>query len=237
MAEIARYILASGGDLVYGGDLRPGGFTELLFELADRHRLRGDKRPRIENVLAWPVHISMDMETLEKTRVAIQGVAKLVLLNLDGERISFSARKRLRGREPTAKEWECGLTALRSYLVRTSDARVALGGQVSGFKGVMPGIAEEALLSIGAQRSLYLIGGFGGCARDIAASMGFVDIDGNAERIWPGRDRFTKVSSAMLNNELSASDNQVLALTPHIEEAVTLILSGLIKRYPIHVNN
>lgn len=31
--EIARYILASGGKLAYGGDMRQGGFTELIFDL------------------------------------------------------------------------------------------------------------------------------------------------------------------------------------------------------------
>jgi hypothetical protein len=35
--EIARYLLAMGSRLVYGGDLRPGGFTDLLAELTVRH--------------------------------------------------------------------------------------------------------------------------------------------------------------------------------------------------------
>jgi hypothetical protein len=38
MAEIARHLLAWGAQLAYGGDLRPGGFTELLFELVNRYR-------------------------------------------------------------------------------------------------------------------------------------------------------------------------------------------------------
>ena len=38
MAEIARHLLALGARLVYGGDLRQQGFSELLFELVSRHR-------------------------------------------------------------------------------------------------------------------------------------------------------------------------------------------------------
>ena len=38
MAEIARHLLALGARLIYGGDLRQHGFSDLLFELVARHR-------------------------------------------------------------------------------------------------------------------------------------------------------------------------------------------------------
>ena len=41
-------------------------------------------------------------------------------------------------------------------------ARIVLGGRVAGYKGRMPGIAEEALLSLQAQQPVFLLGGFGG---------------------------------------------------------------------------
>src|SRR5690606_9979930 len=62
MAEIARHLLALGARLLYGGDLRQKGFTELLFELVARHRRDadiGDERVGVTNVLAWPFHVSM----------------------------------------------------------------------------------------------------------------------------------------------------------------------------------
>src|ERR1019366_4465429 len=56
--ECARYLLASGGRLAYGGDLRPGGFTEKLVALVRRHnRASGDPFHRLENYLAWHVHV------------------------------------------------------------------------------------------------------------------------------------------------------------------------------------
>ena len=57
MAEISRYLMAAGAHLVYGGDLRAGGFTQVLFEVAARHaEVSGDERCAFSNVLPWPVH-------------------------------------------------------------------------------------------------------------------------------------------------------------------------------------
>src|SRR4051794_16706688 len=61
MAEIARHLLAMGARLIYGGDLRTNGFTELLFELVARHRRDadvGDVRPAVVNYLAWPTYVT-----------------------------------------------------------------------------------------------------------------------------------------------------------------------------------
>ena len=69
MTEIARHLLALGARLAYGGDLRQHGFTELLFELAARHRRdadEGDHRMSVEDYLAWPAHISQTMADLER---------------------------------------------------------------------------------------------------------------------------------------------------------------------------
>ena len=60
MAEIARHALRFGSRLVYGGDLRQYGFSELLFEIAARHHSAVDdmeEQTGVTNYLAWPVHI------------------------------------------------------------------------------------------------------------------------------------------------------------------------------------
>lgn len=54
--------------------------------------------------------------------------------------------------------------------------RVVLGGKVTGFTGIMPGIFEEFLCSLdppeGAQPlPVYILGGFGGAARDLADAL------------------------------------------------------------------
>ncbi len=57
MAEVARHLLAMGARLVYGGDLRAYGFTELLFELVARHRRDADIGDNRAGVVSYtPTH-------------------------------------------------------------------------------------------------------------------------------------------------------------------------------------
>ena len=96
------------------------------------------------------------------------------------------------------------------------------------FKGAMPGLAEEALLSLEARQPLYVMGGFGGCARDIAETIGLVDPWAGSRADWPGRARFKPYSNRDLNNGLGEDENAVLAKTPHVDQAVALIIRGLV---------
>jgi hypothetical protein len=50
-------------------------------------------------------------------------------------------------------------------------ARVVLGGKVAGYRGFLPGIFEEALLTLEHQRPLYVLGGFGGAAEVLARGL------------------------------------------------------------------
>ena len=174
MAEIARHLLALGARLMYGGDLRPQGFTELLFELVARHRRNaefGDEQVGIVNFLAWPVHVSRSSEEIRELSEALRGAAELVCLTADGNVMRSDERERLAPRPAANHEWATGLTVMRSVMTRTSDARILLGGKVEGFKGRMPGVAEEALLALRAGQPLFLLDGFGGCTRDIAQDL------------------------------------------------------------------
>ena len=75
----------------------------------------------------------------------------------------------------TSGEWSAGLTSMRRIMHAKADARVVLGGRVDGYKGTMPGIAEECLMSLKSGQPAFLLGGFGGCARDISETLGLVD--------------------------------------------------------------
>lgn len=229
-AEIARHSLALGARLMYGGDLRPGGFSEVLFELAARHRpdvLDGGNAPGLKNYLAWPVHIQMPADELRNLRDGLDGVAELTLLDLDGSEIAFDDRLQQPARSPSVADWGNGLSAMRRVMRDKSDGRVVLGGRTSGFKGVMPGIAEEVMLAIDVGRPVYLLGGFGGCARSIAEAMGLVDTWPGSQGSWAQRATFSRLSAGALNNGLDEADNHVLARTPHIDQAVMLIIRGL----------
>ncbi len=233
MAEVARYLLAMGARLVYGGDLRPGGFTEVLFELISRYRRDadlGDERIGVKNFLAWPVHVSLAVDQLRQLSESLKGVAELVFLTVNGEVISLDDRMNLGSCTPTAEEWVGGLTAMRETMTRLTDARVVLGGKTENYKGRMPGIAEEALVTLRTGKPLFVLGGFGGCASDIGQELGLVGKGPLTELDWMGRSEFASFNSSSLNNGLDVRENSILASTVHIDQAVTLILRGLLRK-------
>ena len=227
VAEFAIYLLASGVNLAYGGDLRSGGLTELLFELVTRYRRQEDTGARVIDYLAWPVHVRMKAADLDALAAELQGFAQLALIGRDGRWMSMEDRHTLPSHEPDEREWGTGLTAMRTTMRGETDARIVLGGRVEGYKGRMPGIAEEALLSLDAGQPLFLVGGMGGCARDIAETVGLVDSWGGSRSVWPDRQQFKRFTQTDLHNGLSGEENQLLARTPHIEKAVTLVMQGL----------
>lgn len=230
MAEIARHLLALGARLSYGGDLREGGFSELLFELVQRHRRDVDETSPvgITNFLAWPVHLRMQFAEIDRATTELKGIADLVCLDENGSDMTLLNRQQIQEREPTITEWNNGLTAMRRAIQANSRARIVLGGRVDNFKGSMPGIAEESLLSLEFGHPLFLLGGFGGCSRDIAETLGLTDPWGPLNRTWPNRTAFEKFGPYCLNNGLTEAENRILARTPHIDQAIILILKGLI---------
>ena len=112
------------------------------------------------------------------------------------------------------------------------EARIALGGQTANYKGRLPGIAEEALIQIERRAPLYVLGGFGGCSFDLARAMGIdrheplrLASSGN----WKGIEAFGKFGLTDLRNGLTPSENRSLGETVHVDEAIALILRGLMR--------
>lgn len=181
MVEIARYLLARGATLAYGGDLRPGGFTDLLLQLIEGYEAEAADAtappptvlpsPRARNYLAWPLYVPMT--PAEKN--AYRGMVELrpvpppenVRAALGLDPAAF-----LPPNTPaTRTAWACCLTEMRRAMTLQVDARIVLGGQVTGFKGKYPGVAEEALMALDAGQPIYLLGAFGGAARAIADAL------------------------------------------------------------------
>ena len=229
MAEIALQVLASGTSLAYGGDLRQHGFTEFLAEMVGRYR--GHPRHHgpivVTDYLAWPVHIRMTSDEFATFSAEHEPAARLVFLGLDGARLAQEQRLKLPTHEPNEDEWTKGLTAMRTVMRGDIQARIVLGGRVEGYKGAMPGIAEETCLSLEALQPVFVLGGFGGCARDIAETVGLIERWAGSRDGWAGRECFLKYSPDDLRNGLSREENVVLARTPHIQEAMTLVSRGL----------
>ena len=110
---------------------------------------------------------------------------------------------------------------------RHTDARILLGGRTEGYMGRMPGVAEEALLSLQSGQPVFLLSGLGGCARDVAESLGLVDPWPNFRSQWTERSEFERFGPDSLKNGLSIDENRLLASTPYMDEALPWLRRGL----------
>ena len=141
MTDVATHLLSTGDDLAYGGDLREGGFTQVLIELAARYT-RGlkvfisyrhedkdqvDQLRRVVNYFAWPVHIQMTNDQLDSLYKEVGDVAEIKLLDLEGEPMPMEIRKSIPASEPDDEAWSRGLTSMRQTMRGQTDARILLG--------------------------------------------------------------------------------------------------------------
>ncbi len=231
VADLVVQLMAADMDIAYGRDLRKDGLRHLLFELTIRYARSEDpeERTRVVHHLPWPVHIRMPIEEIERTAKELRGIAELVLVGKDGGRMTLQTRRGLSSRKPTPAEWTLGLTAMRRLQQSCTDARVVLGGQVDEYNGRRPGAAEEALLSLRDRQPLFLVGGFGGAARDVAEALGLAEPWAGSRGSWRGKSDFQEWTGGDLNNGLSREENVTLATTPFVGQAVVLVLRGLIR--------
>lgn len=247
--ELARHLLISGAHLVYGGDLRPGGFTELFKDLAYQYGIyEKDKsfKNYFTNYLAWPIYIGMTP--------ASQAEYKFCRVNCQKAEIPDTIPVGLRDLmvPPTTVEnlyyWAESLKSMRHEMESHIDVRIILGGRVTGFKGYMPGLYEEAINAAKANHPLYLLGGFGGAsARLIQLIKGETSSDKlfeeccshhlyqefvsyldkeKAEMNFKVLDVFSN-NMSVLKNGLSKEENEQLFVTTNVTEIIALVLKGL----------
>jgi hypothetical protein len=226
LVEITRYLIAAGATVVYGGDLRANGFTELLLEVVARHHPNNDSSTRFESVLAWPVHMSMAFDCLAAAVEVFAPAGGLVLLDEKGGEMSMLERSRLEDVAVPDEGWGPPLTAMRRTLAARCDARIAAGGATTGYRGDMPGVAEEVLLSLAADKPTFVTGALGGCALDIGLLCGLADSPVGVTSTWPGQENFTALAEA-LNPGLERHEAKALASPALGTEMLILLLKGL----------
>ncbi len=228
MEVLARLILSHGLRIGYGGDFREGGFTELLAEevLARGREAEADAAAPVRIYLSGMKLRTTDPKELATRRKDFAGLIEFVHLDDNGEEVAP-------GTIPKGDDAARSLTAMRARMTRDGHARIAAGGAVENYGGVVPGVAEEALMMLEAHRPLYVIGAYGGCAGDISASLGLAEHVPGTKREWPGFYRFEELRSRYFENGLDPNQSVRLARTPHIEEASNLILRGLRQRFGI----
>lgn len=173
IAEIARAVLTAGGNLAYGGRIRPSGFTQFLMHELRRYGAHGH---RLTICVAHPEHRSLPLSELKRLDETLEPSCRLRFLDADGSNVDYRSG---RGEDPEPiqdpDEAAAAYSAMRRDMTTISQARVVVGGKLAGFKGVMPGIVEEAIDTLEASQPLYVAGGFGGGAALVARHLDLGD--------------------------------------------------------------
>jgi hypothetical protein len=253
--DLARHLLARSATLIYGGDLRPGGFTEFILDEARILKDRiGEAAPCVENHLAWPLYVSGTeiiawrakyhevMETVEHEIPA--DVAN------DLDKVSF-----LQPNTPlNSYIWSRCLSEMREKSISSSTARICAGGRLTGYQGKMPGVLEEIVLALNEQKPIFLLGAFGGVVGDVCSLLqnavvpesltehwqishieGYSDLQELARSHGHGCDYVAitafisshSVSELATRCGLDENEYKRLMISPFVDECVYLILKGL----------
>ena len=246
--ELSRYILKAGGYLIYGGDLRKEGFTESFenFSYQYGEKEKADRQEKyFTNYFAWPIHLNISESN--KAEFYHCRVEPKFVNAPDGVNSSIFI-------PPVGNEnlnvWARSLTKMREEMENDVDARIILGGRLTGFKGKYAGIIEEFLIASQKNHPIYLIGGFGGAAKAIVdiregkdvdlltlaeenpSYTGFLTYynDNNSDKIDYSSIK-KQIINYTFNNGLTPEENDTLFRTTNILEIVSLILKGLNNKF------
>ena len=169
----SSHVLREGGQLILGHKWKLGG---VMHHLASKARdLRMWRTPRsdesnepaaIINVIAWPdqppsredssVNRLMEQGVLDVRQVGVEGVD----LTSVQPKTDFAMFCRTRA-----------LTAMRKQITNLADVRICLGGSTNKPERRLSGVMEEALVTLQAEKPLYLSSAIGGVSRLIADAI------------------------------------------------------------------
>lgn len=254
MIEIARYLMANGGTLLYGGHLKNEGYTRLFAELSYQYKFLNDKSFRFVNYFPFPnsnyltLVIKADFFTQQVKPIIIEMPKQLG--EVDKSRL-YDVENNIEDKYIYA---EC-FSDMRNIITQNSHARIVVGGKQSKFLGYMPGIVEGAYYSLKANKPVYIIGGFGGAAKSLSKVIcGELpneltnEFHYNDEILQNFKKEYQEKASVPMDydklihffkqfnlevfselNGLSIDENRVLFESQNIHEIVFLIMKGLKK--------
>ena len=206
--SICTVMVRSGAKIVYGGNLDPKGLTFSMFRHLAGAYVVAQEAPFV-HIIPEPVFRKAPFDLLVsalregasvvETYAHIDGVLIPVRAVEDGLRAGRGASSTRMRSDGEFMSWldtkpeldsKSAFSAAREAMTGFSDARVVLGGKMGllndpndAYQGAMPGIVEEALLTLAADLPCVPLGAFGGAARDIAIALGLLD---SAKRVPRG---------------------------------------------------
>jgi hypothetical protein len=245
--RLATHLLAAGAELAYGGDLRSGGYTEQLIDLAQSTADAGQSLP--VGILHWYVGWPTSALLSVKEKAELPAAFALHLGDVPPA-VAATADPSWPPSDLNPEHhyaWTLGMREMRLAMAKECHARVLIGGQYRGVSP-WPGLFEEFETFIG--KPLFLVGALGGTAQLLIDllhgktpaefSESFQDADGQRKPVreyyeqhsgaidWGGRlERIRQVGVAGLANGLSFAENERLFTTRSDTEILALILKGL----------
>lgn len=185
--EISRYLLLAGASLCYGGHLGSEGYTRALFELVRKHPIPNvPPLERIQNYVGWPLPLSIsDLAEFGDLAEFVQTPRPTDLSEKDDPLFVENVESFFRPDSGLKRfAWARGMTVMRETQAweKNVNARIVLGGKIGPtltaqpdgtrekkwYNSRIPGVLEEVLCSLQNNQPVYLVGGFGGCARLVA---------------------------------------------------------------------
>lgn len=246
-----RYLSGMQAALVYGGDLRPDGFTEqFLFEarlLRERLHLQ---EPCIKNYLSWPIYLK-DNPDFKKWKAVNKDYIKIIEVEPEEEGVVDKRRFIPPVSPVNVYLWARALTKMRKEMISACDARIIAGGRLYGYKGKIPGVLEEIMIASEQEVPFYLLGGFGGVGRVVGEcrfenktpieltdswqqehNKGLKELKvlyEDAGETIDYSDIIKKIRHIQFRNGLTKSENEVLFRSVYTDEIMELILKGMKK--------
>ena len=195
VAEIARAVLVGGGTLVYGGRVKPSGFTQFLMHEVRRY---GRSAEALTLCLAAPEHRRLSRTELDDLDRELGTKGTVVCLDETGAEIEDFLSSAPSEPQPVTDScmMQASYGSLRRYLGAITDARVILGGHLCDFQGAMPGVIEEAIVAVQAGQPLYVASGFGGAAALAAQALGIDDLAWAPEG-FPSRPKDDRIDESL----------------------------------------
>jgi len=235
-AEVARAVILAGGIITYGGRLRPEGFTQIVVGEVRRY---GDGRHAVEIYVPEPEYRDISPDDLRAMDLRLGTSGSIKLVTSSGATKSIPEPRN--DSAPGSSESDAqALTAMRRTVSQLSDARVAVGGKLSGFRGSEPGVIEEVRLSLESSKPVYVSGGYGGAAAAIAKKLGYDSFDwappdfpsgwNSSEEVSESLGRLGTFASRTVEDGLTAEERQVLAVSYRPSDIAALVVQGLARR-------
>jgi hypothetical protein len=194
LIRLARILIREGADLAYGGNWEetPENFTYLLLRLIAAEQQdtswsdQDARNSKLYNHLPWPHYLpvtaGIEAQWINSCRIVrvtqeLAGIAKADIVpdaeaGSDSPQARFNAAVTLSAMRRLMME---GMTLdipdVEPEIIRPVTARILLGGKAETYSGFMPGIFEEALVTMKRERPVYILGGFGGAAECLARAI------------------------------------------------------------------